>query len=107
MKGALPMFYGPRNFDAMMSWYRLATAYSRMTVEAAEVIARRTMLIAQGGMSAPEAMGMVMEKATAFVAATEKASVEAARGAHPVRIASAALRPYGSRTRANARKLRR
>jgi hypothetical protein len=78
-----------------------------MTAEAAEVIARRSMLMAQGGMSAPEAMGMVMEKATAFISAAEKASVAAARGAHPVRIASAALRPYGSRTRANARKLRR
>jgi hypothetical protein len=50
---------------------------------------------------------MVMEKASAFVTSAEKASVAAARGAHPAKIASAALRPYGSRTRANARRLRR
>ena len=50
---------------------------------------------------------MVMEKATAFAAASERAAVAAATGADPARIASAALRPIRAKTRSNVRKLRR
>lgn len=94
-------------FDLVTSMMKFATAYSAMQLSAAEVIARRTMMMASGAMSAPEAVGMVLEKATTFATATERAAMAAARGADPLRIASAALRPYGSKTRANARKLRR
>ena len=74
---------------------------------AGEVILRRSMRMSQGAMTAPEAVGMVMEKATAFAAATERAAVAAATGADPARIATAALKPIRAKTRSNVRKLRR
>ena len=76
-------------------------------MSAGEVIFHRSMRMASGTMTPPEAVGMVMEKATAFAASAEKATVAAARGGDPVKIATAALRPYGSKTRSNVRKLRR
>ena len=63
--------------------------------------------MATGAMSKPEATGMVMEKLTAMVTSAEKAAVAAAQGGNPLAIATAALRPYGSKTRSNARRLRR
>jgi hypothetical protein len=50
---------------------------------------------------------MVMEKATAFALASEKAAVAAAKGGDATRIATAALRPYGTKARSNVRRLRR
>ena len=44
---------------------------------------RRTMRMSQGKMTGPEAMGMVMEKATAFATATERAAVAAAKRRRP------------------------
>ncbi len=89
------------------SWMKFALAYSQMTVAAAEVIARRTMKMSQGTMTGPEAVGMVLEKATAFTAAAERAAVAAASGAEPAKIANAALRPISAKARSNARKYRR
>ena len=57
-------------------------------------------------MTAGEAMGMVMEKATAFAAATEGAAKAAVTGRDAAGIASAALRPIRAKTRSNVRKLR-
>ena len=94
-------------FNQMNSWMKYAIAYSQMSTAAGEVFLRRSMQMSQGRMTAPEAIGMVMEKATAFAAATEQAAVAAATGADPARIASAALRPIRARTRSNARKYRR
>ncbi len=99
------MRFGP-DFRAMQAWYEYSTAYSRMLMQAGEVIARRSQQMAMGTMTGPEASGMVMEKMTAMVSAAEKAAVAAARGANPLGIATAALKPYGTRTRANARRLR-
>jgi hypothetical protein len=93
--------------DTMFDWMRVASAYHKMSLAAAEVIAHRTMMMASGAMTGPEAMGMVMEKATVFATSTERAAMAAAGGAEPARIASAALRPYSTKTRANARKMRR
>ena len=78
-----------------------------MSVAAGEVIVRRSMRMSQGAMTGAEAVGMVMEKATAFAAATEGAAVAAATGGDPARIASAALRPIRAKTRSNVRKYRR
>ena len=78
-----------------------------MSMAASEVILRRSMRMSQGAMTAPEAIGMVMEKATAFAAATERAAVAAATGADPAQIATAALRPIRAKTRSNVRKYRR
>jgi hypothetical protein len=89
------------------SWMRFAVAYQQMSMAAGEVIARRSIRMSRGDMSAPEAVGMVMEKATAFAAATERAAVAAATGADPARIASAALKPIRAKARSNVRKLRR
>ena len=88
------------------AWTSFAIAYTQMSVAASEVILRRSMKMAQGGMSASEAVGMVMEKATAFVAATEGAAIAAATGGDAARIASAALRPITAKTRSNVRLLR-
>lgn len=92
---------------AANAWMRFATDYSQMAMAATEVIFRRTMRMSQGAMTGAEAMGMVMEKATAFATATERAAVAAATGADPTRIAHAALKPYRTKTRSNVRKLRR
>jgi hypothetical protein len=88
------------------SWMKFATAYGEMSMNAAEVIALRTMRIASGAMTPHEAMAMVLEKATAFSDSAERAAVVAAKGGDVMNIASAALKPYGAKTRSNARKLR-
>ncbi len=93
--------------EAANSWMKLALHYTQMNMAAAEVIARRTVQISQGAMTGPEAVGMVLEKATAFAAASEGAAVAAARGADPVGIAAAALSPIRAKTRSNAMRLRR
>jgi len=92
---------------AANAWMKFAMDYSQMTVAAGEVIMRRTMRMSQGAMTGPEALGMVMEKATAFATATERAAVAAATGADPAKIAHAALKPYRTKTRSNVRKYRR
>jgi hypothetical protein len=89
------------------AWIKYTIAYQKMSLAAGEVIVRRSMRMSQGKMTGPEVLGMVMEKATAFVAATERAAVAAATGADPARIATAALRPIGVKTRSNVRKYRR
>lgn len=91
---------------AMESWMKFATSYSEMSLHASEVILRRTIKMAAGTMSSPEAVAMVLEKPTAFANATERATVAAARGGDALAIANAALRPYRVKTRSNARRLR-
>ncbi|MFQ8431451.1 hypothetical protein [Amaricoccus sp. W119] len=88
------------------SWMKFARAYYEMSMHAAEVITRRSLRMASGTMTPPEAIGMVMEKATAFAIASERAAITAAKGGDVMKIASAALKPYGAKTRSNARKLR-
>lgn len=100
------MFQIPDYFNMMTSWAKFANSYSEMSMHASEVILRRTMKIASGSMSQPEAIAMVMEKPTAFANATERATVAAARGGDALAIANAALRPYRTKTRSNARMLR-
>lgn len=94
-------------FQAARAWMDFSLAYGQMCIASAEIITRRCMRMAQGVMTGPEAAGMVLEKATAFATAMERAVVAAAAGAEPVRIASAALRPYSAKTRLNVRRLRR
>jgi hypothetical protein len=101
------MFEMGRTFEATRQLMMLAAAYHAMTIAAGEVIFRRSLQMATGSMSPPDAVGMVLEKATVFAAAAEKAAVAAARGGDPVRVATAALGPYGTKTKANVRRLRR
>jgi hypothetical protein len=84
----------------------LAAALHEMTSAAAEVIFRRSQVILSGRMSPPDALAMVLEKATVFGEASQLATVAAARGGDPFSIARAALGPYGLKTRANVERLR-
>lgn len=101
------MFPAFNQLQAATAWMDFLLAYGQMCTASGEVIARRCLRMAQGSMTAPEAIGMVLEKATAFATATERATVAAATGADPIRIASAALVPYSAKTRSNVRRLRR
>ena len=94
-------------FRIAESWMKYAVAYSQMSLAAGEVILQRSLRMSQGTMTAPEAFGMVLEKATAFAAATEGAAVAAASGGDVARIAHAALRPIRAKTRSNVRTYRR
>jgi hypothetical protein len=96
----------PSPFAAMAAWGRFAAACTRMNLAAGEIILRRTHQMATGTMTPPEAVAMVMEKSTAFAQSAEKAALAAARGGDAARIATAALSPYGAKTRSNVRKLR-
>ncbi|MBP7243135.1 antibiotic ABC transporter [Amaricoccus sp.] len=93
-------------FTALIAWGNLTQSYARMSLAAGEVILRRTMQMASGTMTPHEAVAMVMEKPAAFATSAERAAVAAARGGDVTRIASAALRPYGAKTRSNVRRLR-
>ena len=101
------MFMALEPITAVSAWIKYLLAVQEMSLAAGEVILRRSMRMSQGRMTAPEAVGMVMEKATAFTAAAERAAVAAATGGNPARIASAALRPIRAKTRSNVRKYRR
>lgn len=103
----LSMDYAKKNAEFFNTWMRFASAYTQMSMAAGEVVCRRSLRLATGAMTTPEAIGMVMEKASAMIASTEKATVAAARGADALGIANAALAPYGLKTRSNVRKLRR
>jgi hypothetical protein len=100
------VFYDPRAVKAFQAWGRMATAYTQMSFAAAEVIARRTRMMADGSMTAPEAARMVLEKPAAFAEAAQKAAMAAVSGKDAVAVTSAALKPIRSKTRANARRLR-
>jgi len=101
------MFEPLASVKTASAWMRFAKDYSQMAMAAGEVIFKRTLRMSQGTMTGPEAVGMVLEKATAFAVSAERAAAAAATGADPARIAHAALKPYRTKTRSNARKYRR
>ncbi len=96
----------PKGHEVFSAWFDFAVAYHEMSMAAGEVILRRSLRIARGAMTGPEAAGMVMEKVSTLAAAAERAAIATARGSNPLAIATAALQPVRSKTRANARKLR-
>lgn len=100
------MLFAPNALQTLKDWSDFSLAYTRMNLAAAEVIMRRTQRMAIGAMTPPEAFAMVLEKPTAFASAAERATVAAARGGDAVKIASAALKPFGVKTRSNVRRLR-
>ena len=85
---------------------RLWTQVARMAIESQMVIGLRMAgmmgFIAQ---SPGEPFRMVAEKQAAASESLFAMARVAGRGANPERIMSAALRPYGKRTRANTRRL--
>ena len=85
--------------------FSLHTAWTRLAMAAGEVIVRRSLLMAQGAMTAAEATRMVAEKHAAFADSAERAGRAMAGGATAAGIAEAALTPYGRRARANAKRL--
>ena len=101
------MSAGSDQLKLMNSWMQFGFSFTQMSLAASEVILRRSIRMSQGAMTGPEAIGMVLEKATAFAAATEQAAVAAATGADPLGIANAALRPIRAKTHSNVRKYRR
>jgi hypothetical protein len=92
--------------NGMQPMMQFATAYQTMAIAAGEVIFRRSLMMVSGSMSAPDAMNMVVEKATTFAAAAGEAIAATVKGEDPVGVATAALEPYGTRTAANVRELR-
>lgn len=93
--------------NPVVDWMNYATAYSQMSLAAAEIIFLRTMRMATGAMTPAEAMAMVMEKSTVFADSTERAAVAAVRGGDVANILTEALVPYGVKTRSNIKVLRR
>lgn len=100
------MFEDLNGMKALEAWSRVASAYARLTIASAEVIALRTAMMAQGSMSAPEAAQMMMEKPTAFATSAQRAMAAAVQGRDAAAITSAALRPLKTAAAANARRLR-
>lgn len=100
------MSYSSDGARAMRAWMAYVTACSRMTLAANEVVVRRVHRMATGAMTGPEAAAMVMEKATAMAMSGERAAIAAARGGDALKIATSALKPYGTKTKANVRRLR-
>lgn len=93
-------------WKAYLAMGRLAQANAMLGLSAAEVVWRRSAMMATGAMSGPEATRMFMEKPTAFADAAQKAAMAAVRGGDAVSVASAAIRPLRRKTQANARRLR-
>ena len=85
---------------------QLGVAYQTMAAAAGEVFFRRTLMLASGSMSAPDAMSMAVEKVTTFAEAAGEATTTAVKGHDAVAVASAALEPYSERTEANVCDLR-
>jgi hypothetical protein len=100
------MGFDSTGLGAWQAWARLGAASAKMALSASEVFWRRSLMMAQGGMSGPEAARMVMEKPAAFALAAQRAATAAAQGGDMAKVAAAALKPIGARTAANARRLR-
>ena len=85
---------------------RVSNQFGLMTLEAQKVIAMRLMGMAGAWNTPPsENHRMVAEKTDAMIAATAAMTRAMARGASPVAIAMAGLRPVRARTRANSARL--
>ena len=100
------MFNYGNGLDGMRSLMRFATAYQTMAIAAGEVFFRRSLMMASGSVGAPDAVDMVVEKATTFAEAAGEATTAIVKGEDAVGVATRGARPYGTRTAANVRELR-
>jgi flagellar biosynthesis/type III secretory pathway ATPase len=100
------MFHFNYGLNGMRSLTRFATAYQTMAVAAGEVFFRRSLMMASGSMSVPDAVNMVAEKAATLTEAAAEATNALVKGEDPIGVAAAALEPYGTRTAANVQVLR-
>ena len=86
---------------------RIAILQSRMGMDAAETILRRSTLMMQGAMTPAEATAMWMEKPLAMATGLHDAAIAIARGSDASSVFEAALKPVASKTAQNARRLAR
>ena len=100
------MFNFNYGLNGTQSLMRFATAYQTMAIAAGEVFFRRSLMMASGSMSVPDAVNMVAEKATTLAEAAAESTTALVKGEDPVGVATAALEPYGTRTAANVQELR-
>jgi len=93
------------SMKAAQMWQKASIAYGQMLFSSAQVIQSRSLQMMQGNMRPEEATRMLMEKPAAMAKAMELAArAQAAQRGAPS-VALAALRPFASATRANARRL--
>ena len=92
----------------MFSWWHLAFEASQMALEAQEVVAMRLTKIGRGDAAATlEAQQMIVEKTMVVNEAWMAAAGAMLSHGSPQTVASAFLRPYRTRVRANRRRLSR
>ena len=98
----------PRSLGGPFALWTLGLQMTYMAVEASNVIAMRSLGMAGLWSVTPqEKTRMVSEKVAAMQDSISAQSSAAFRGAGPVAIASAGLKPYRRRTKANAKRLTR
>ena len=68
-------------------------AYHTMAILAREVFFRRSLMMASGSMSAPDAVNIVVEKATTFAEAAGEATAAVVKGEDPVGVATRRSNP--------------
>jgi hypothetical protein len=100
------MFNFGNGLEATRAMMQFTTAYQTMTIAAAEIFFRRSLMMVSGSISATDAVNMVAEKTTTFAEAAGEATTALVKGEDPVGVANAALEPYGTRTAANLREIR-
>ena len=88
-------------------WISLAAAQYALALSAGETIARRSMLMGQGTMTALEATSMIVEKPAAFAEGWRNAALAVVRGGSPVEAMTEFLKPVTKAASANAKRLRR
>ncbi len=89
-----------------LDYWMLGLRTTQMMAKAQVVIALRVLgMFGHWPVSPSETSRMVQEKGPAFIRAAGAATAAAMKGHRPDRIAGAALRPIGARTRSNARRL--
>ncbi len=95
--------------DMMFAWMKIATSYNMMMLSAGEVIARRTMMMASGAMTGPEAIRYDEggdDTSPRPASACWQVDPEAADPARDRAPALVAALVRSTATRSNARKLR-
>jgi hypothetical protein len=92
-------------FHVAMQWQAASVSAAQIGIAAASVMQARMMQMALGTMKPEEATRMMLEKPSTFMRSTEGAARAAAANRGPAAVAEAALAPYRTATRANARRL--
>lgn len=87
-------------------WTDLWAMHTETTIASAEVIARRSLMMMTGSMSADEAMRMMTEKPAAFARSIEAGALALASGMTPEHAMLNAAEPVSLKARSNARRLR-